>query len=267
MSFDGSPSSSSRSTGSSDDFAALLDAELLDKQSSADDENVTAGGSQGGGEQQEEEEEEEEEEDGDEEEEEENEGEHEHEDGDRLDEILEGGSESSQGLGLGFDGVLTTEVEEDKAEDKEGLDTGAGSLQRLRDGSWSSHSHKRKHEENEMDYRKAGSRDGRQEEVGQDQMCPPHPGFMWGVCIRCGQQKSTTPTNDPVEAGVSLRYIHEACYLAFLLPDPPDVSHLTRFAPQEKTPSTSWLSKIPWIWCILPGAGGIRKRSSPDATR
>lgn len=30
-----------------------------------------------------------------------------------------------------------------------------------RDGSWSSHSHKRKHEENEMDYRKAGSR-GRQ---------------------------------------------------------------------------------------------------------
>jgi hypothetical protein len=175
-----------------------------------------------------------------------------------------------------------------------------------RDGSWSSHSHKRKHEENEMDYRKAGSRggqsihsfyyyslaasfhflhlrppllclkaiflkkilaDGRQEEVGQDQMCPPHPGFMWGVCIRCGQQKSTTPTNDPVEAGVSLRYIHEACYLAFLLPDPPDVSHLTRFAPQEKTPSTSWLSKIPWIWCILPGAGGIRKRSSPDATR
>ncbi len=143
MSFDGSPSSSSRSTGSSDDFAALLDAELLlDKQSSADDENVTAGGSQGGGEQQEEEEEEEEEEeveDGDEEEEEEeeeeNEGEHEHEDGDRLDEILEGGSESSQGLGLGFDGVLTTEEEEDKAEDKEGLDTGVGSLQRLRSGS------------------------------------------------------------------------------------------------------------------------------------
>jgi hypothetical protein len=102
---------------------------------------VTAGGSQGGSEQQqqeEEEEEEEEEEDDDdeeEEEEEENEGEHKHEDGDRLDEILEGGSESSQGLGLGFDGVLTTEEEEDKAEDKEGLDTGVGSLQRLRSGS------------------------------------------------------------------------------------------------------------------------------------
>ncbi len=136
MSFDGSPSSSSRSTGSSDDFAALLDAELLlDKQSSADDENVTAGGSQGGGEQQEEEEEEEEEDDDDDEEEEENDGEHEHEDGDHLDEILEGGSESSQGLGLGFDGVLTTEEEEDKAEDKEGLDTGVGSLQRLRSGN------------------------------------------------------------------------------------------------------------------------------------
>jgi hypothetical protein len=141
MSFDGSPSSSSRSTGSSDDFAALLDAELLlDKQSSADDENVTAGGSQGGGEQQQqeeegEEEEEEEEDDDDDEEEEENEGEHEHEHGDRLDEIVEGGSESSQGLGLGFDGVLTTEEEEDKAEDKEGLDTGVGSLQRPRSGS------------------------------------------------------------------------------------------------------------------------------------
>ncbi len=136
MSFDGSPSSSSRSTGSSDDFAALLDAELLlDKQSPADDENVTAGGSQGGGEQQQEEEEEEEEEEGEEDEEEEEENEGEHEDGDRLDEILEGGSESSQGLGLGFDGVLTTEEEEDKAEDKEGLDTGVGSLQRLRSGS------------------------------------------------------------------------------------------------------------------------------------
>lgn len=39
--------------------------------------------------------------------------------------------------------------------------------------------------------------------------CPPHPGFIWNVCIRCGERKSTEPTNDPVPTHVGLRYIHE----------------------------------------------------------
>lgn len=46
--------------------------------------------------------------------------------------------------------------------------------------------------------------------VAAIEMCPPHPGFMWGVCIRCGEKRSTTPTNDPIKTSVALRYIHEA---------------------------------------------------------
>jgi hypothetical protein len=46
-------------------------------------------------------------------------------------------------------------------------------------------------------------------ETGADGMCPPHPGYMWDVCFRCGEKKSTVPNNDPVQDRVGLRYIHE----------------------------------------------------------
>jgi RNA polymerase II C-terminal domain phosphatase-like 3/4 len=39
------------------------------------------------------------------------------------------------------------------------------------------------------------------------QTCPPHPGFMWGVCIRCGKMKQHSESND--QTGVALKYIHK----------------------------------------------------------
>ncbi|XP_002965594.2 RNA polymerase II C-terminal domain phosphatase-like 4 [Selaginella moellendorffii] len=43
--------------------------------------------------------------------------------------------------------------------------------------------------------------------------CPPHPGFMWGVCIRCGVLK---PNSEPggSASNVALKYIHEEFELA-----------------------------------------------------
>ncbi|XP_024385583.1 RNA polymerase II C-terminal domain phosphatase-like 4 [Physcomitrium patens] len=46
-------------------------------------------------------------------------------------------------------------------------------------------------------------------EMVNSNKCPPHPGFIWDVCIRCGKRKSTAPSNDPVIDRVGLRYIHE----------------------------------------------------------
>ncbi|XP_057873270.2 RNA polymerase II C-terminal domain phosphatase-like 4 isoform X2 [Cryptomeria japonica] len=37
--------------------------------------------------------------------------------------------------------------------------------------------------------------------------CPPHPGFMWGVCIRCGVMKPNSDSDD--QTGVALKYIHK----------------------------------------------------------
>ena len=37
--------------------------------------------------------------------------------------------------------------------------------------------------------------------------CPPHPGFIWDVCIRCGMHKPADDSNG--EDGVALRYIHQ----------------------------------------------------------
>ncbi|KAH9304733.1 hypothetical protein KI387_009137 [Taxus chinensis] len=37
--------------------------------------------------------------------------------------------------------------------------------------------------------------------------CPPHPGFMWGVCIRCGVMKPNSESDDQI--GVALKYIHK----------------------------------------------------------
>ncbi|KAG0631953.1 hypothetical protein M758_1G293200 [Ceratodon purpureus] len=46
-------------------------------------------------------------------------------------------------------------------------------------------------------------------DTGASDKCPPHPGFIYNICIRCGERKSTIPTNDPVKTHVGLRYIHE----------------------------------------------------------
>jgi hypothetical protein len=35
--------------------------------------------------------------------------------------------------------------------------------------------------------------------------CPPHPGYMWNICIRCGKAKE----EDDDEKGVALRYLHQ----------------------------------------------------------
>lgn len=40
------------------------------------------------------------------------------------------------------------------------------------------------------------------------ELCPPHPGFMWGVCIRCGENRQVS-NSEPKPAAVALRYIHE----------------------------------------------------------
>ncbi|KAL3700575.1 hypothetical protein R1sor_018597 [Riccia sorocarpa] len=53
--------------------------------------------------------------------------------------------------------------------------------------------------------------DSRQAESAKD-LCPPHPGFMWGVCIRCGENRQTS-NSEPMEVGVALRYIHEGLEL------------------------------------------------------
>eukprot|EP00249_Psilotum_nudum_P013762 c24495_g1_i1 orf=821-2596(-) len=46
----------------------------------------------------------------------------------------------------------------------------------------------------------------REPELARKGNCPPHPGFMWGVCIRCGVLK---PPSESGVVGVALRYIHE----------------------------------------------------------
>lgn len=47
---------------------------------------------------------------------------------------------------------------------------------------------------------------GSKEMLAYSKTCPPHPGFMRGVCIRCGALR---PESEPDEGGVALRYIHE----------------------------------------------------------
>lgn len=47
---------------------------------------------------------------------------------------------------------------------------------------------------------------GSKQTLVDNKTCPPHPGFMWGVCIRCGGLK---PPSEPDGGGVALRYIHE----------------------------------------------------------
>ncbi|KAG0611489.1 hypothetical protein M758_7G144200 [Ceratodon purpureus] len=46
-------------------------------------------------------------------------------------------------------------------------------------------------------------------EMGAGKMCPPHPGYMFDICFRCGAEKSTIPNNEPAQDRVGLRYIHE----------------------------------------------------------
>ena len=45
----------------------------------------------------------------------------------------------------------------------------------------------------------------------QSETCPPHPGFLRGLCIRCGElQKHPLDQNNPDSSkrSVSLRYLH-----------------------------------------------------------
>eukprot|EP00252_Welwitschia_mirabilis_P012261 TRINITY_DN2723_c0_g2_i1.p1 TRINITY_DN2723_c0_g2~~TRINITY_DN2723_c0_g2_i1.p1 ORF type:complete len:519 (-),score=110.99 TRINITY_DN2723_c0_g2_i1:215-1771(-) len=49
--------------------------------------------------------------------------------------------------------------------------------------------------------------EGKSEKSGSSQLCPPHPGFMWSVCIRCGKMKSDSEDNE--QSAVPLRYIHK----------------------------------------------------------
>ncbi|BBM97737.1 RNA polymerase II C-terminal domain phosphatase-like 3/4 [Marchantia polymorpha subsp. ruderalis] len=63
-------------------------------------------------------------------------------------------------------------------------------------------------EEMEGRKRKREEEDDKRDPKNAKGVCPPHPGFMWGVCIRCGENRQTS-NSEPAEIGVALRYIHE----------------------------------------------------------
>lgn len=71
-------------------------------------------------------------------------------------------------------------------------------------------------------------------DTGVSNTCPPHPGFIWNVCIRCGERKSTIPTNDPVQTHVGLRYIHEGLEVSELEASRVRDSELRRVTSKKK---------------------------------
>lgn len=64
------------------------------------------------------------------------------------------------------------------------------------------------------------------------QECPPHPGFMWGVCIRCGMMKQNSESND--QTGVALKYIHKDFELADTEIERLRESDLKKLLPRQK---------------------------------
>ncbi|CAM6087114.1 unnamed protein product [Calypogeia fissa] len=178
------PSSPSPSSGS-DDFAALLDADLLQASSPEELAELPNGGSE-----------------------EDVDIEAEEEEG--TEQVQEFGAEAADG---GEDSLVEEEHEEENGakEEEEEADDESENLKfsaqlgedvpegEQYNGQEQAGRGKRKREQEE---------DVAQPHSCEQDICPPHPGFMWGVCIRCGENRQVS-NSEPEPAAVSLRYIHE----------------------------------------------------------
>lgn len=89
--------------------------------------------------------------------------------------------------------------------------------------------------------------------------CPPHPGFMGGICIRCGALKG-----EAEEQGVALTYIHRG--LVVSKHEAERVRQVRRLArprarPDQPAPASHSQAAAAWLrraWCRA-----VRAKSSP----
>ncbi|GAQ89081.1 RNA polymerase II c-terminal domain phosphatase-like [Klebsormidium nitens] len=72
-----------------------------------------------------------------------------------------------------------------------------------------------------------GGAEGKGKEAG---ICPPHPGYMWNICIRCGKAKE----EDDDEKGVALRYLHQGLEVSAVEADRLRKDDLQKLLAQKK---------------------------------
>eukprot|EP01018_Ginkgo_biloba_P006681 Gb_03795 [translate_table: standard] len=94
------------------------------------------------------------------------------------------------------------EVQAENLDVYEEIDLGRGKRQRLCEDV-----QLEQHEEVKAQMSPQQDLEDKSQASSSQQTCPPHPGFMWGVCIRCGQMKPPSELND--QTGVAFRYIHK----------------------------------------------------------